>query len=273
MGFAARNAKLIALLLFLCLSYAVIILTIQSSLGSPLLRRTTGGDNPTFEFISSNWTQKPYKIRMDDMWQSEGINATGQNYYFFPKPAKGHRYSERFNPQSDYFQSWFGAYTIEDTNDKTYALSGDSIDPQAILDLAIADQKGWLRSFGLPEPLVAVDTSIPVNVTEIQIDGGSGWKITGKINANVDVGADNPWWVLPALLSAPTRAWHGLVESYGSASLDVVSYVWYTPENKELNVVYYNGIEFNDLGHSHHRTLPLIETELDAMVQSVTVRK
>ena len=213
MGFAARNAKLIALLLFLCLSYAVIILTIQSSLGSPLLRQTTGGDNPTFKFVAASWSTKPYKIRMDDMWQSEGIDATGQNYYFLPKPAQGHRYSERFNPQSDYFQSWFGVYTIEDTNGKTYALSGDGINPQAILDLAIADQKGWLRSFGSSEPLVAVDTSIPVNVTEVQIDGSSGWKITGRLNSNVDVGTDNPRWGMPSLLKAPSKAWQGLVES------------------------------------------------------------
>jgi len=52
LGFAARNAKLIVLLTFLCLSYAVIIFNIQSGLGSPLLRRTTGGGNPTFEYVS-----------------------------------------------------------------------------------------------------------------------------------------------------------------------------------------------------------------------------
>ncbi len=267
----ALSAKSIVLILFL-LSVALILVFGRDN-DTPILLWIAGREDPTFEYVASDWSKKPYNIRMDDMWHSEGIGATGQNYYFFPKPATGYRYSERFNPQSDYFQAWFGVYTIEDADNTTYALSDNGIDPQAIFVLAIADQKGWLKSFGLQQPLVTLDTSVPVDVSEIQIDGNLGWKITGRFNTNMDVGVDNPRWGLPSLLKAPATVWHGLVDSYGAVSLDVVFYVWYASENKELNVIYYNGVEFDDLNASHHSTLPLISGELDAMASGITVRK
>jgi hypothetical protein len=263
----------ISALMILFVSSVALISGCQRNNDNPILLRRTGRKDPAFEYVSSNWSKNPYNIKMDDMWLSEGISATGQNYYFFPKPAKGHKYSERFNPQSNYFQSWFGVYTIEDANNITYALSDNGIDPQAILALAIADQKGWLESFGLSQPIVAVDTSVPVNVSENQTDASSGWKITGRIHTNIDVGVDNPRLGVPSLLKAPSTAWQGLVESYGSANLDVVFYVWYAPANKELNVVYYTGVEFDDINNTHHRTLPLISEELDSMALSVTVRE
>jgi hypothetical protein len=43
--------------------------------------------------------------------------------------------------------------------------------------------------------------------------------------------------------------------------------VWYSPENKELLVIYCTGIEFTDLDNIYHRTLPLISAELDAMAR------
>ncbi len=264
--------------LVILLSSLVLIFLFQRSFGLPTLLLAPGQKDPSFEYVSPNWSKHPYTVRMDEMWQSEGINATGQNYYFFPKPAKGHKYSERFNPQSNYFQSWFGMYTIEDADHSTYALVGSDLDPQAIFDLAIADQKGWLRSFGLSQPLVFLDPSVPVNVTSIQIDGQPGWKITGRVHTNVDVGMNNPQAdllqaSLSSLLKAPSTAWQGHVASYGLADLDVVCYVWYAPQNEELNVIYYTGIEFDDLSPAHHRTFSSISAELDRMAQGITVRK
>ncbi|RPI00979.1 MAG: hypothetical protein EHM64_16410 [Ignavibacteriae bacterium] len=242
--------------------------------GNPAAPAAEGLAEPAFRYVSANWFNQVFTLPMDNIWQYYGIAAKGQNYYFLSNPTQARTYSDRFNPQSNYFQSWFGAYTIEDANNTTYALSNNSINAQAILQLSIADQKAWLISFaGMSNPSVSIDTSVAVNVSQVQVDGRSGWKITGSLISNVDVGANNPQSNRPPLLLIPPSAWQGIVGSYAMVKLEVVSYVWYTPENKELNVVYYNGVEFDDLSAAHHRTLPLISAELDSMALHVTVRK
>ncbi len=261
-------------LMIILLSTLALISGCKKDDGNPVVSPTEGLADPAFRYVSTNWLNQVFTLNMDNIWQYYGIGARGQNYYFFPKPTQARIYSDRFNPESNYFQSWFGAYTIEDSNNTTYALSNNSINAQAILQLSIADQKAWLISFaGLPNPSVSIDTSVALNVSQVQIDGRSGWKITGRLNSNVDVGVNNPQSNYPSLLIIPSIAWEGFVGSYANVKLEVVSYVWYASENKELNVVYYNGVEFDDLSASHHRTLPQIFAELDSMALSVIVRK
>jgi hypothetical protein len=226
---------------------------------------------PVFGYVSSNWRTPPYSLRMDSVWEDEGIEAKGENYYFLPKPLPGRNYSERFDPRSNYFQSWFGVYAIEDTNQKTYALSNNTLDAKAIFDIALADQKAWLRSLGLSTPIAAMDLSGDSLISQIPIAGHPGWKVTGKMNTNVDVGEKNPRSLFPSLPVAPSTAWRDYIESYGIANLEVVFYVWYSSENKELLVIYYTGIEFYDLDNAYHRTLPLISAELDAMARGVAI--
>jgi hypothetical protein len=49
-------------------------------------------------------------------------------------------------------------------------------------------------------------------------------------------------------------------------------YIWYAPESKKLNVIYYNGVMFDDLfDGSPHDTLPAIRAEQDRMAKAVTV--
>lgn len=241
---------------------------------NPIVPAAEGLADPAFRYVSANWLNQIFTLKMDNIWQYYGIAAKGQNYYFFPKPTQSRAYSDRFNPQSSYFQAWFGAYTIKDSNNTTYALSNNSINAQAILQLSIADQKAWLISYaGLSNPSVSIDTSVALNISQTQIDGRSGWKITGQLNSNIDVGVNNPQSNYSSELIIPSSAWQGLVGSYAVVKLDIVTYVWYAPENKELNVVYYNGVVFDDLSNFHHQTLPQISTELDSMALNVTVRK
>jgi hypothetical protein len=242
-------------------------------LSAALISGCQGKTAPVFGYISSHWRTPPYTMPMDSIWEDEGIIARGENYYFLPKPVRGRNYSERFNPQSNYFRSWFGVYTIEDTNNTPFAFSNDTLDERIVFDIAIADQKAWLRSLGLSQPLVAIDISENINVSPIQITGHPGWKITGKLNSNVDVGANNPRSLFPSPPIAPSTAWKGLIESYGIANQEVVFYVWYFSERKELIVIYYTGIEFCDLHNKYHRTLPFISAELDAMARSVTIQQ
>jgi hypothetical protein len=242
--------------------------------GNPVGTSGGGLADPFFKNVSANWYNQVFKLRMDNIWQSQGISAKGQNYYFIAKPTQSRSYSDRFNPESNYFQAWFGAYTIEDLDNTTYALANYSLDAKAIFQISIADQIAWLQSFaGLSLPTVSIDTSVALNISQIQIDSRPGWKVTGRLISNVDVGVNNPTSNYPSLFIIPTKAWQGLVESYANIKLVVVSYVWYAPENKELNIVYYNGVDFIDSNGVHHSTLNEISAELDSMAYSVTVLK
>lgn len=260
------------------IAYIILIATVLGSSfeckkdDNPVVPPPAGLADPSFRIISPGWLNQVFKQWMNDIWHNSGIGAKGMNYFFFPLPAPSHTYSERFNPQSRYFQCWFGAYTVEDSNNATYGLSGDSIDASAIVQLSLADQKAWLQSFaGLSQPSAVIDTTVPVQVAAASVDGRSGWKITARLNSNADVGANNPQSNYPSILLIPSSAWQGLVASYTPVKLEVVSYVWYAPENRELNIVYYNGVMFDDSLGVHHRTLPQLSSELDSMALAVTV--
>ena len=229
-----------------------------------------GLEDPVFQYISNNWIPDYFKISMDDMWQYEGINRNGDNYYFLPKPIAPFECSSRFIPDSDYFQTWLGMYTISDNSQGTYALESGIPDKEAILALTIADQKGWLKAFGLNNPSVQIDSSSPISIESIEINFQQGWKINGRLISNVDVGINNPLVVESELLSVKKEYWDEDVASYQQVILDVTTYVWYAPENKELNVAYINLVEFisND---GQTITNEHILPELEEMIEGITV--
>ena len=136
--------------------------------------------------------------------------------------------------------------------------------------LTIADQKGWLKAFGLNNPSVQIDSSSPISIESIEINFQQGWKINGRLISNVDVGINNPLVVESELLSVKKEYWDEDVASYQQVILDVTTYVWYAPENKELNVAYINLVEFisND---GQTITNEHILPELEEMIEGITV--
>lgn len=104
------------------------------------------------------------------------------------------------------------------------------------------------------------------------MDGTAGWKLRGKMRSNVDVGDGNGNdSVFGDLGTVAPGIWDGKVTSYQDVVLDGVFYVWYSKENKELNVAYYNGVEFTDLDGDDHATFDDIEAELESMIKGLTV--
>lgn len=164
-----------------------------------------GLSDPSFTTGVSNWI--PQKLNMSTIWQADGIDWDGYNYYFVTNAQPPYKCSERFNPNSDYFQSWFGMYTVSDKADEKYVLEMGELDELKIIKLAIADQKAWLKSFaGLDIPNVYIDTNINITKEEIKIDSQDGWKISGRLVSNVDVGNNNETDV-PDLFNIPKSIW------------------------------------------------------------------
>jgi hypothetical protein len=236
----------------------------------------TGLANPKFGYVSSNWNATIRSLDMHDAWHDiGGVDRVGKNYYLLPKATGASTSSDRFRVLSNYFQAWFGMYTVEDDAGGTYGIKNDEIVLQDILNLAIADQKAWLSAY-ITDPLKAAAITVTANtsdytVEDVEIDGCAGWKISGTMTSTVDVGFENP----PdtgALDSIDQDIWMGQIAPFDTAILKGVFYVWYAPENKELNVIYYNGVKFDDLiDGSSHDTLPAIRAELDRMAKAITV--
>lgn len=229
---------------------------------------------PVFEAISKNWLPRVNHQRMDGIWRREGIGASGDNYFYFPAPASGKTCSQRFDPTSDYFQSWFGMYIVKDPEGGKYGFAGSQPDTRAITRLSIADQRAWLKNFaGLENAVVDLDEKVPITCLKATVAGLDGWKFTARLLSNVDVGDRNPQAGRPEFLLVAPSVWKESVDSYARVFLDVITYVFYNEESKETYMIYCNGVDFMDKKGMKHRTLPTIQSEMEAMVESLKMPK
>jgi hypothetical protein len=210
---------------------------------------------------------------MGAYWNEAGIPFGGMNYFLLPMPAGGNAWSERFNPESRYFQAWIGIYTVPDSSGAIYGLQDGKLDENATAKLGIVDQTHWLMEFGqIPSPIVQLDDAYPVTKEAATVDGCEGWKVTCRLTTPADTGNDNMQAGMPPLLVVPKSAWETRIASYQPISLDVCLYVWHSAENGELNVIYYNSTRFTDLGGNTVDTKAAVSVELDAIAKSITVR-
>jgi len=228
---------------------------------------------PEFPNSAEAWHPTPFSIDMSDYWNEAGIAFGGMNYYLLPKPAAGNSWSERFNPDSKYFQAWVGVYTVWDSNGAIYGAQGGELGTKAIVLLGVEDQSHWLEEFaGITSPIVKVDDTVPLTKEATTIDGSPGWKITCRLKTQTDTGDNNQESGFPPLLVVPKAAWASRIASYQEVSLDVCLYVWHSNQHGQLNVIYYNSTSFTPLSGSAVDTKPAVFGELDAIARSITLQ-
>ena len=253
--------------------FSMILFTFSCSSGSDGSNDTVVETDPEFTHIAESWGPQVFSLDMGDYWQAQGITHAGKNYYLIPKPAGDTTYSERFNPASKYFQSWVGIYTVKDKNGETYGITDGVLDQNAVIRLGIADQTGWLKDFAcIPEPRVLLDETVPVTREAVTIDGESGWKLSCRLVTQTDVGTNNVQAGIPELLIVPASCWNTAVQSYQEIRMNIVFYVWHSPDNEELNMIYLSAAEYTDLAGTEHNYLSEILPELEGMAQGITVR-
>lgn len=229
--------------------------------------------DPVFGYIADAWVNDVFWTDMSDYWAEQGIAHSGKNYYLFPKPAGDAAYSRRFDPQSPYFQSWIGIYTVKDKDDKAYGIDNGILDQDAVIKLGIADQTGWLRDFArISAPRILIDDTVPVTCEDTTFDGEPAWKLTCRLLTQADVGDTNYQAGVSDLLIVPASCWESSVESFQEINVNIVFYVWHSPENGELNMLYLTGAEYTDLDGVPHDYLPVILPELEEIAKNVTVR-
>jgi len=98
-----------------------------------------------FSHIPQAWINGWMIYDMAYAWPKHKIKADWVNYFTLGSLVNG--LSSRFVRGEKQYQSWLGAYLVKFKEDKDFTL-------QDHFNLAIADQKNWLRSFGDPKPFI-----------------------------------------------------------------------------------------------------------------------
>lgn len=141
-------------------------------------------------------------VKMDYVWLPLG--AHGTNYYYLVP-------GERGNPNSKYYQAWFGVYWVDG---KWYSEEDISIVKDAIYKFAIIDQNFWLAQHGDPNPYTAVKSE--EEFKRYEVNGIEGWLMIGSMYTHSDVAE----------------------EGYKNISIKGFFFVAYFPEYDKTAIVY-----------------------------------
>lgn len=113
-----------------------------------------------FSKIPNTWINGWMTFSMGRSWRKQGIKAKGVNYFTMGSLSNGT--SSRYIRNNKQYQSWLGAYLVKSNGDKELTL-------QDYYNLAIADQKNWLKDFGDPHPYIWMPGKNTFNKKHINI--------------------------------------------------------------------------------------------------------
>jgi hypothetical protein len=134
-------------------------------------------------------------VQAGQFWNAFGFQETGIGYYTSggPKDASTTIW-ERFNPNSPYYQVFFGCYVIDnfatasEWNKPDLQVSDVQGSIQRLLALGSADQIAWLSGFGDPHPNATPD---PSSIVVIK-DGPRLFTMYVRFATDSDLGFPDP---------------------------------------------------------------------------------
>ncbi len=138
-----------------------------------------------FSHIPNTWINGLVRRNIGPSWKKHGINALGVNHWTIGAIKNG--ISSRYDRESKQYQSWIGAYLVKFKDDSIFAA-------QNHFDLAIADQKNWLKVFGDKNPCMSMSEKSISNSKPIKIGGYLGKILTfsgGKSHSDVGSRSNN----------------------------------------------------------------------------------
>ncbi|MBI2655561.1 hypothetical protein HYX06_04015 [Candidatus Woesearchaeota archaeon] len=150
----------------------------------------------TFRQIPDLWINGLMVCDMTNTWNTFGLKiCKGANYFTVGKVKDG--VSSRFNFGEPQYQSWLGGYTVKLKEAGTWSL-------QDHLNLAVADQKSWLKRYGDPHPLCDMREEDFCIIGSLKLRGYSGTLYGGDCITHSDVGDsyDSTWLWLSAVAMA-----------------------------------------------------------------------
>lgn len=229
-----------------------------------------------------NWIGSTLTADMTNVWAGAGLAEVGASYFTIGKVTNN--LSERFNPNSDYYQAWLGGYIAR------FPLENNSAyEP---FRLAVADQLGWLALYGDPEPKAEVDYDHIEVLGPIKTSGFSGSLYKGKIYSHSDVGNGRKSLAFPIVssglayeankrnssLKAKSKnfnpGWRKGLEINPYHNITLIGFEAVIElGNRVKAVLYANGAEFVDKHGRKRNTFNKMEEELLQLLKGIEIQK
>jgi len=230
-----------------------------------------------------NWINAAAVLDMTPVWYNYGLRARGINYATFGKIKNG--LSTRFNPQSLYFQSWLGGYIVKLDNPQDWTIDD-------YFRLCGADQKGWLRVYGVKNPIVEINYKGIKNLAKIDIGKFLGTLYQGAVRSNTDVGDrinslfqsllwrtnicffkhSNPSVKLDYLNFIPS--WHESHPLLPYQVVDLEGYIVIIDIDPYIKAIYYaNGLRMTDRKGKKFDTFKIIKDDLLKQIKAFKIEK
>ena len=231
----------------------------------------------------SKWIDGTMIFDMTPVWKRCGIEAMGVNYYTIGSVVN--RISSRFDSNSPQYQAWLGGYFVRFPTPKGWTI-------EEHYHLGEADQKTWLKLYGVENPVIKPDFKRITNRGKFSISGYKGILYQVYLGSNTDVGDKANGLYLTAL-------WAGGVYFFKKSNPHLqVSYSNFIPKwkrEKRLNpyqiinlegyvaiieidsktkaILYTNGCSFIDKQGKKTDTFQQLQTELKSCLKKFRIEK
>lgn len=206
-----------------------------------------------FKNIPNIWINSLMRCDMTRTWQNFGLKISrGANYFTIGKIKND--VSSRYDFNEPQYQSWLGGYTVK-------LKQGQEWNLQNHLNLAVADQKSWLKRYGDPTPFCEFREEDSRIVAEIKLGNYSGTLYEGSCTTHSDVGNGfaKIWLKISAVvMAAAFNVFNPALNLQGKAlrpsdkgrnyeTLKLSGYIAIFDIEKDVKVVLYgNGVVPND---------------------------
>jgi len=127
----------------------------------------------------NKWIDGTMIFNMTPVWRRYEIEATGVNYYTIGSVVNG--VSTRFDSNSPYYQAWLGGYLVNFPTPKGWTI-------EEHYQLGEADQKTWLKLYGVKNPVIKPDFKRITNLGKLSVSGYKGVLYQVYLGSNTDVG-------------------------------------------------------------------------------------
>jgi len=149
-----------------------------------------------FQNIPNIWIDGLMRCDMTRTWKKFGLKISrGANYFTVGKAKNG--ISTRFDFAEPQYQSWLGGYTVKLERGQKWTL-------QEHLNLAVADQKSWLKRYGDTNPVCDFPEVDVKTIGSISLSDYSGtlYEVSCTTHSDVGNGFDTIWLKLSAFVMA-----------------------------------------------------------------------
>ena len=184
---------------------------------------------------------------VDSSKKLNNTNLKFFNYYFTSKNKEGEEYSNRYNLESKYFQSWLGVYILDMSASKLNNVNNIKKNlnfKYYINNIIIEDHKIWLKHVSkIKYPIAFLEDSSNIDIKLFPTINGDVYVVNFTIISSVDVGNSdtnniNKLFKVP-VETIPIEIYSKLIY------LKCTIFVSFLEKENIITIAYFNGVEFN----------------------------